>query len=63
MDVNHAFAREQIELALARGATHAGARAAHQGMADRYRTRIDDYRDAAVRRAADCRLAAAAEAA
>jgi hypothetical protein len=48
MDVNYILAREQIELALARGSLHAGARAAHQGLADQYRAQVDDYRDSAV---------------
>jgi hypothetical protein len=52
MDVNHILAREQIELALARGSLEAGARAAHQGRADRHRADLDDYREAGVRRAA-----------
>ena len=46
MDINYMLAREQIELMLARAATHAGARAAHQGMADRYRNCVDDHRRA-----------------
>ena len=47
MDINYILAREQVELALARAATHAGARAAHQGLADRYRDLVDDHRRAA----------------
>jgi hypothetical protein len=44
MDVNYILAREQVELALARAAVSPGARAAHQGLADRYRDMVDDYR-------------------
>jgi len=44
MDINYLLAREQVELALAGAATAAGARAAHQGMADRYRGMVDLYR-------------------
>ena len=49
MDVNYCLTREQVELSLARAATHPGARAAHIGLARNYRRAIDDYRDAAVR--------------
>jgi len=44
MDVNYILARRQVELALARAATHGGARAAHQLMADRYGDMVEDYR-------------------
>jgi len=44
MDINYILAREQVELALARAAVSPGARAAHQGLADRYRDMVDTYR-------------------
>jgi hypothetical protein len=47
MDLNYILAREQIELALAHGSIAAGARAAHRGMADRYRLLIEQHRSAA----------------
>ncbi len=50
MDLNYILAREQIELMLARAATAPGARAAHQGLADLYRERIDSRRQAVVDR-------------
>lgn len=44
MDVNYILTREQIERARARSATHPGARAAHQGLAEGYREMVDSYR-------------------
>jgi hypothetical protein len=44
MDVNYILAREQMELALARASLHAGARAAHQDLAGRYRKMVEDHR-------------------
>ena len=44
MDVNYILTREQIERSLARAATDPSARAAHQGLADLYRSEIDAYR-------------------
>ncbi len=47
MDLNYILAREQVERALARASRHAGARAAHAEMADRYRTMLDRHRGSA----------------
>ena len=44
MDVNYNLTREQIERSLARAATDPAARAAHEGMADLYRRKVDSYR-------------------
>jgi hypothetical protein len=44
MDVNYILAREQMELALARASLHAGARAAHQGLANQYRDMVESHR-------------------
>lgn len=47
MDVNYILAREQVERAFGRASIHAGARAAHNAMADRYRAMLDQHRHAA----------------
>lgn len=44
MDVNYSLARKQVEIALAHAATNPAVRASHQGMADRYRAKVDAYR-------------------
>jgi hypothetical protein len=44
MDVNYILTREQIERSLARAATDPSARAAHEGMADLYRRKVNAYR-------------------
>jgi len=62
MDVNYILARRQVELALARAATHHGARASHQLMADRYGDMIEDYRHDNGAAAAAASLARAASA-
>lgn len=51
MDVNYILAREQIERVRAGAATNIGARAAHVGMADRYRDMFENHRRAAHQRA------------
>lgn len=46
MDVNYLLHREQIERARADQAGSRPAEAAHRGLADLYRQRIEDYRQA-----------------
>lgn len=53
MDLNYILAREQIELMRARAAAQPAARAAHQGLADLYRARIDTWQQAGADRAED----------
>ena len=51
MDINYILARELIERAQARASVNDGARAAHLGMADRYRDMVDGHRRVATDRA------------
>ena len=44
MDINYLLTREQVERANARAADDPFARAAHEGLADLYRLRVDAYR-------------------
>ncbi len=45
MDINYLLTREQIERAHARSAGDPFARAAHEGLADLYRRKVDSYRE------------------
>lgn len=44
MDVNYFLHREQVELMRADTAKSESARAVHRELAERYRSRVDDYR-------------------
>lgn len=48
MDVNYFLHREQVELMRAETAKCDNARAAHRELAERYRSRVEDHRRAAM---------------
>lgn len=55
MDINFILAREQVERAFARAAIHDSARAAHSGMADRYRDMVAAHRQSVHKSVANLR--------